>query len=465
MSANAQSVATAKNPFASALGISSLALILLLALLLRAFGVSLTPVVLVAVAATLLWLAIRHPLRALGIVLAFMPIYPIAMLLGKFFGPSYMMWASGLDRVILLLLASILWWGNGIRLKAPDWFLLAAFGFAALRSAFGGTIAALLGDFNFVIAYAAGRLVALTDTKEKLWARWAVWTVAVLSVLGMSEVFIFGEGPRTMLYVAVADWASTNGQELNPTFHAEGFAGLRESATMFGPLSFASLCMVGLIIWWVYCRNPLPAGMIAAGLICSITRSAWLGTALAIPLLAVIMDQKKRFFHYAGLALALFVVSIPVLGLGDYLLMAKSGQDYSAEGHRESIVKGLGYVSEHPLGSGPGNAGFYATQNNTNGVFIEDTYLTLAAQYGIPATICFIGFLVSSLRVAWRKRTELGYTAVGILIGFGAAMVAAPLHQDFPLASWIWFPVGMAVRSSVALGCRGAGTSKAAASH
>ena len=111
---------------------------------------------------------------------------------------------------------------------------------------------------------------------------------------------------------------------MTSSFHGTGFSGLREAATMVGPNGFGALCVIALIVWWVYCRNPLPAGMIAIGLICSLTRSAWLGAAGAIPVLAVVMGQKKRLSLYAALALALFVASIPVLDLSDYLFSTKN---------------------------------------------------------------------------------------------------------------------------------------------
>lgn len=435
------------NPFASALGLSSLAWILLLAGWLRVFGVSLIPAALAFGAAALVWVAFRHPVASLGSVLAWMPVHPLAFLVATFFGPSYLGRFEGCDRAALLLLALILWRRNGVKLVAPDWFLLACFGLALLRLVFGGTLLALLSDFNFVIVYAAGRVAGLTRSQEGRWAKRAVWIVAVLSVLGMGEVFLLGEGPRTVLYLSVAEGATDEGA-LNAAFHADGFTGLRESATMFGPLQFAPLCMAALVLWWVYGRNPVPAAMIAAGLICSVTRSAWLGTAAAVILLAVIMRQKRRFSVYAVLALGLFMAAIPVLDLGDYLLSNRTGQDLSAQGHQESIVKGLEYVAGHPFGSGPGNAGMFATKSNAEGVFIENTYLTLAAEYGILAALCFVGFLFTALRAAWRERIQLGYAAVGILVGFGAVMLLAPLHNVFSLASWIWFPVGLAVRLS-----------------
>lgn len=88
--------------------------------------------------------------------------------------------------------------------------------------------------------------------------------------------------------------------------------------------------MIELIVWWVYCRNPVPATTIAVGLICSLTRSAWLGVAGATPLLAVKMHQKRRLGLHSALGLVLFVTSIPVLGLTDYILYNRTGQDESA---------------------------------------------------------------------------------------------------------------------------------------
>jgi O-antigen ligase len=269
----------------------------------------------------------------------------------------------------------------------------------------------------------------------------------------MVEVFLIGEGPRTALYLSVAN-GGTDGRALDAAFHGQGYSGLRESSTMFGPLQFAPLCMTGLIIWWVYCRNPIPGAMIAAGLICSVTRSAWIGTAVAISVLAVIMLQKKRFILYLGLALALFAAAIPVLGLSDYLFSVKTGQDPSAQGHQESIFEGLEYVSDHSLGIGPGNVGKYAVKNDYNAPGFENTYLTLAAEYGVPATLCFLGFLLTILRVLWRARTQLAYVGVGIVIGFGVIMMFAALHDVFPLACWLWFPVGLAIRASVDAGAR-----------
>src|SRR6266403_3970010 len=123
MSVASQSIAKAENRFAP-LAICGVVSILLLAGLLRVFGVSLVTPALVFTVAALLWVAFRYPIPALGTVLALMSIFPLGFLLAKFFGPPYIASLEGCDRVALLLVACILWKRSGVKLIAADWFLL-----------------------------------------------------------------------------------------------------------------------------------------------------------------------------------------------------------------------------------------------------------------------------------------------------------------------------------------------------
>src|SRR5579864_3060827 len=444
MTVLAQSAEKPAIPFAWALRASSVLSVLVFLALLSAFGVSMIPVAIVVGVTFLLWLAFRFPMVGLGGCLALIPVYTLAFLLAKFFGPPYMGLTEGGDRVIFLLLTFVLWRRNGIKFTTPDWLLLICFGLAAVHLFLPGSLLGLLTDFNFMIAYAAGRVTVLSTEKEQRWANRAVWIVAFLAVLGMIEVFVIGEGPRTVLYLAVGRGGTQDGA-LDAAFHGQGYSWMRESSTMFGPLQFAPLCMAALIIWWVYSRKLLPGAMIAAGLICSVKRSAWLGSAVALSALAVLMGQTKRFLQYSAILLALFIAAIPLLGLTDYLVSTKTGQDASAQGHRESIVDGIQYMAHHPLGVGPGNAGKFALDEST-AFSVENSYLTLAVEYGILTALCFIGFMASVVRTLWRQKTRVAYVAIGIVLGFGTVMIFAALHDVFPLACWLWFPVGLAIR-------------------
>lgn len=429
-----------------ALVVSGIACTFAFAGFLSALGVSLVLLGLVGLAVFLLVLAYRYPLTGMGGFLAFMPAYTLLFLIAKFLGPSYIGSLEGVDRAVLLLFVFILWRKNGVKLIAPDWFLLVAFVLASTKLAGGGNVIAFFRDFNFIIAYAAGRVAILAAGRELAWARRAVWIVAVLAVLGMFEVFIIGEAPRTFLYLAVAPEGTVQGS-LNAAFHGEAYTGLRESSTMFGPLQFAPLCMAALLVWWIYSRKLLPGAMIAAGLICSVTRSAWVGTAVAFTAVCTLMGETKRLFQFGALVLALFIAAIPLLGLTDYLTATKTGEDPSAAGHQESLLDGVTFALQHPFGVGIGDTEHLTAEGERTSYSVESTYLTLAGRYGLLTLFCFVGFLGSVLRTLWRRRTRLAYLAIGVVAGFGTVMMFASLHDVFPLACWLWFPVGLAVRS------------------
>lgn len=450
MSAASQSLTRAETQPAKLLTILGVLSLILLSSLLTVLGVSLLVPALVAVVAGFLWLAFRHPIFCLGLILALIPLDPLALLLARFFGPSFMAsdMVKAFDRIILLVPIFVLWLRNGIRLAKPDWLLLACFALAVLRLAFGGSLVALIYDFDFIIAYAAGRVAVLSARQQECWAKRAVWIVAVLSLLGMVEVFILGEGPRTVLYLAAEDSATEHGALIG-SYHVQGFSGLRESSTMFGPLQFGALCMVALIVWWVYSKAVLPGGIIACGMILTLSRSAWIGAAVAIFVLGALMRQKSRLLLPAFLAGALLLGVSIVVGLGDFLSATVKGEEVSAEGHKESLVQGVAYVLSHPFGIGPGNAGTLAFKNDTYVVWTENSYLTLASGYGIATALCFVAFLVSVAATILPQEGRLAYAAFGILVGFSTVMMfLAGIYDVFSLAAWIWFPVGLAVRAS-----------------
>jgi hypothetical protein len=395
-----------------------------------------------------LWVVFNYPVNALGIALAYIPFDFMVIALGKFLGFTHMTVISVLDKeVLLLLLAVILWRRNGFKPVAPDWFLLACFLLALARTLLGGTLSGLALDLEFIIPYTVGRVTVLSVKQVDIWARCAVWVAALLSVLGMFEIFVLGEGPRTMLYLAID--SETEGGQLTSPFHGIGSTGMREAATMVGPNGFAALCMIALVIWWVYCRNPVPGAMIAGGLICTVTRSGWLATAVAIPLLAVTMRQTKRLALYVTCVFALFLAAIPALNLSDYLHFSRTGQDESAQFHQETILSGLEYNIDHPFGSGNETVNATASRQNSGVIYFETTYSDVAAAYGIPTAFCFLGFLCAAVRMLWKNRTPLGYAATGILVGMCVVMAFTIPLNDRRLICWAWFPVGLAIRCAI----------------
>lgn len=427
------------------IALAAAGLTLLVAVILRLAGASPLPLLLAMALIGVLWLALRYPVTGLGAFLIVMPEFTLLFLIAKFFGPGFIGSLEGIDRAVLFLLLAILIYKYRIKLKLPDYLILACFFLVAIRLPFDGSPLALVADFGFLLPYTAGRYVNLTDEQIIRWARRAVWITAFLSVIGLIEVLFVGQGPRTLLYLSVAEKA-TSGDALNASFRASGFTGMRASSTMLGPLQFGPLCMVGLIVWWVFGENLILGLLIVAGLVSTLSRSAWLGAFLAIPLTSMLIGQYTRFLRYLVIGSLAFVLALPFLGIGNFLTATKSGEDVSAQQHHDSLASGLQYIATHPMGGGSANMGRQATKSNDNATYFESMYLTFASEYGWLPLLLFLGFLASCIFLLWNSRTPLGITAVGIVFGFAGTLSVLSIHDVFPLACWVWFPVGLALQ-------------------
>jgi hypothetical protein len=427
------------------IGICARASLLLLAGILYALNISPLPLLLLSIATSILALAYQKTTFCLGLFLFIMPMFTLMFMLAEFFGPSYIGKLEGIDRGILLLLVLCLALRNRVRLVTADFLVLACFLFCAMRLPLDGSALSLASDFGFMLVYFAGRLTNITEEQQIRWARIGVWVVAIIAVAGLFEVFGLGEGPRTILYLRVAEDTTVNGTGLNAAFHASGFKGMRESGTMLGPLQFGPLCMIAMILWWIYSRKAVPGIMILAGLVCSLTRSAWVGTFAAILLLAIVMGQIRKTALYGAIALAIIIAAIPFIGIGDYLSNNRARSDTSADQHKDSLEQGLSFVMEHPLGAGANTVGRQALKTNDKAFYFENAYLSLSGAYGIPVVLGLLAFIAELLRLGLRAKNKLGYVVFGILVGFSVELTAVTLHDVFPIACWIWFPAGLLV--------------------
>jgi hypothetical protein len=141
------------------------------------------------------------------------------------------------------------------------------------------------------------------------------------------------------------------------------------------------------------------------------------------------------------------LLAIPALGLGDYLFATRTGEDLSEQSHRDSLLHGIQYMAEHPLGGGNFKVGPRPAERNSAAVLVESTYLDLGSEYGIAGFLFFLGFIICALHWSWRQSSQLGYASLGILVGMGMVMTVLNLHDDRRLAGWVWFPVGLAVQA------------------
>lgn len=380
-----------------------------------------------------------------GIFLLLIPLQWLVIALLQVSGVSQYELISAMKEVVLV--ATVIWFAYrapGVRLTLPDIILGAMLMLVVIEQLFYTDIKAMRDDWEWALPYMLGRVLPLDAAMQAKWAKCAVWMCAVLSIVGGAEVLFLGPGFRLFL-LSVVEGDLT----LPPPFLADGYSGLRAASTMVSPLSFSALCMIALVLWWTYMNNPIPAAIIATGLVLTVTRSAFIATIAALLVIGIRRREPARTAMLIAFVAAAIAIAIPSLDLYRYLGNTFSpGADASLVGHADSVSAGIDRMLEYPMGTGAGTASPRKLASNASAFDIESTYLSFAVEYGMVVGVLFVGFIVFTLWRILRVKKPIGYAAFSILLGFSFLIAVGPLHQDITLGCWVWVPVGIAITSS-----------------
>lgn len=377
-----------------------------------------------------------------GVFLLLIPCQWLVIALLQFWGVAQYKQISETKEAILI--AAIVWFfyhAPRLRFTAPDIILGATLLFVAFEQLFYTDPKGLRDDWEWALPYVLGRLLTLSPATQARWAKCAVWMCAVLAIIGAWEVEFLGSAPRLLLLRV-----SEGDTQLPVAFLANGYAGFRAASTMASPLAFSALCMVALVLWWTYMKNPIPAALIGVGLVLTLTRSAAATTILGVLIIAIRRGERKRSAFFVALAVLSILIAIPALNLAHYVdFTLTPAADTSTMGHRNSVIEGFDEMLDFPLGLGAGTVSPRNIAINANAPEIEDSFLVIAIEYGIAVGALYVAFVVSCLWCLFRLRESIGYAAFSIMLGFGLLLSIGALHLDIPLACWVWVPVGMAV--------------------
>jgi hypothetical protein len=380
--------------------------------------------------------------NSIGIFLLLIPLQWLVIALLQFNGVAEYKLISALKE--LFLVGAILWAlhrSSRLQLTLPDILLGAALLVVFFEQLFHTDMLGLRDDWEWVLPYALGRLLILTPAVQARWAKCAVWMCAVLAVIGIWEVQFLGSAPRLLLLNA-----SQGDTRLPSAFLATGYAGFRAASTMVSPLSFSALCVVALVLWWTYMKNPIPALLIAAGLTMTLTRSAVAAAVVALLVLAVRRRERGRVALFSAVFVIGLLIAVSTLDLRQFVNATfSSGADLSTVGHKTSVVKGFNAMLENPLGIGAGTVGPHQAVTNGDVLQIESSYLVVAVEYGVLVGLLYSAFVASALWSIFQLREPVTYAAFSLLLGFALLLAVGPIHLDIPLACWVWCWVGMGV--------------------
>lgn len=383
--------------------------------------------------------------RLTGIFLLLMPLQWLVIALLQLDGVAHYELISATKEVIL---ASVFLWfawrTPRFKFTLPDAMLCTMLLIVLIEQVFYTDVKAMRDDWEWALPYMIGRVLPLNPEIQAKWAKAAVWMCVALTVAGGWEVFFLGSGPRLLLLNAVEGDVM-----LPPPFSAVGYSGLRAASTMVSPLSFSALCMVALVLWWVYMKNPIPAVLIATGLVLTVTRSAIVATVVVLLVIGIRRREYRRVTALVGFVAVAVAIAIPTLNLNKFISSTASfGGDASLVGHASSLRAGFDRMIDYPLGTGAGTASPRKLKNNAIAFDIESSYLTMAVEYGVVVGVLYAGFFAACMWRIFKVRGKVGLAAFSIVLGYGLLLSVGSTHQDIPLACWVWVPIGLAVAES-----------------
>jgi hypothetical protein len=294
---------------------------------------------------------------------------------------------------------------------------------------------------------------------KKIWRQIVILPGAVTMVFGLAQNFLlpndflkhFGYGPSTIQPYQAVD-ANIDFSRVQSTLRGANpfgaylviivpafLAGLRKKSSLWAILLLAAL----LTMFYTY------------------SRSAWVGLALALYILSLLMiRRRKKEWLLAGVAAVVLGAGV-LYGLRanptvqDIFLhtSSKSASAMSSNEIRNQAIKqGFDDVVHDPIGRGPGTAGPASFRNNGHTARIaENYYLQIAQEVGVFGLLLFITINVLVARELWIRRADtLAQLLLASLVGISFINLVSHAWADDTLSLLWWGLAGIALAPLVA---------------
>jgi hypothetical protein len=387
----------------------------------------------------------RWPWAVAVAIVVLVPFQPLPTLVTQGAGLSAGSVASAMKEVLMAV--AIVAAGSRFRpkLAAVDVLLIVLLGIALLLRLFGGTWIGIKDDLEFVLPFAAGRVIQLSPMRQSIWVKLSLLSMSIVAFLGFLE-YMFVPPELRALWMAM--------EQIPTQFYATGYGRYRISSTLAGPAEFGAMCAFALVLFFAF-RHRLSrwwwsaVPLLVTGVFLSVTRSVWIAAMLGIGVVEIKRGRSVRVGLLLAATVVCLIVAAPLLGVADFFSATVTRQDSSLEGHVESIVTYSAALFEHPLGTGPGTVGPRAVERSSRAVNPESSYLALTLEYGLIGGLVFILFCIICLWHTWRSTSDLGIAASGIALGYIACMFVMPYHMSFSMGSWVWFPTAMVITEAL----------------
>ena len=316
----------------------------------------------------------------------------------------------------------------------------------------------LIVNLRFLVFFLVAWTMALRLRRLRSNWQWLVyWPAVAVVVFGLLQIFIlpndflrhFGYSASTIPAV----------ETINHNQHYVRFFSTLRGANPLGAYLVIPISLVTVLMTRAK-RNWRQGLFLAAALIVlffTFSRSAWVGAGLSI-VTALFLGRLSRRSQQIGLAAAACLVVIgaaAAIGLRhdinfeNFVLHTQTNSAVptsSNQGHVAALRNGLGDVSHHPLGDGPGTAGPASVYNDHPARIAENYYVQIGQEVG------WLGlgmFIIINLGVGYllflRRDDPLALSLFASLIGITFINMLSHAWTDDTLAYVWWGLAGIAM--------------------
>ena len=213
----------------------------------------------------------------------------------------------------------------------------------------------------------------------------------------------------------------------------------------------------------------LAGGLVALAL--SFSRSAWIGAAASLAIVAWVPLKSDRLRRRLLIAAGVLVVLVCAAGLllrntttfqDDILHTDNQSQasESSNQGHSAAFKAGVHDIVHQPLGGGVGTAGPASIYNNHPGRIAENYFLQIGQEAGVVGMGLFIAINIMVGLKLWRQRREpLALALFASLVGLSFVNMLSHAWTDDTLA-YIWWGLAGISLSPVILNHKGNNSAK-----
>jgi O-antigen ligase len=212
---------------------------------------------------------------------------------------------------------------------------------------------------------------------------------------------------------------------------------------------------------WTRLALIAPLALIGLALMLTYSRGAWLGTAVALVALLLMLRPRQAFATVGVFIFIAMIIEVVHPGAGTQMLSRANDYDHSILTREQYQAIGFAVIEHFPLGAGWG-AWFARTPTGVQAVsgfpWYHDDYLQLATEIGVAGLLSMVAILVSVVSRGWRAaRTATNPTRAALVAGLTAAFIGMLVqaatdqflwHAD--IAPHIWI-VGGLLLSAAAL--------------